>query len=92
MEWAAAQINEVAHRQQLVNVFPVNYYRKIMLELSSQLKITALPPQPQQLQQANQEEESRERSRERKKKKSKKDKKDKKKKKRRNSSDSRSRS
>jgi hypothetical protein len=50
LEWAAAQLNELGDRHQLVNVFPVNYYRKIMLDTNSQLKIKKITieiPQPQ---------------------------------------------
>lgn len=50
LEWAGAQLDELGDRHQLVNVFPVNYYRKIMLDNHSQLKINRIdaepPPQP----------------------------------------------
>jgi hypothetical protein len=47
LEWAAAQLNELGDRHQLVNVFPVNYYRKIILDANSQLKTkkSIIPPQ-----------------------------------------------
>jgi hypothetical protein len=49
LEWAALQLNELGDRHQLVNVFPVNYYRKIILDNLQQLKIKKIiipPPEP----------------------------------------------
>ena len=41
MEWVSEQITVVGENEKhgLVNVFPVNYYRKISLDLNRELKI-----------------------------------------------------
>ena len=41
MEWVSEQITAVGENEKhgLVNVFPVNYYRKISLDLNRELKI-----------------------------------------------------
>ena len=39
MEWVSEQITEVGEKHGLVNVFPVNYYRKISFDLNRELKI-----------------------------------------------------
>ena len=41
MEWVSEQITAVGEKEKhgLVNVFPVNYYRKISLDLNRELKI-----------------------------------------------------
>lgn len=43
LDWVATQINDVGSMHNFINVFPVNYYRKIMLDLNSQLKIIKAP-------------------------------------------------
>lgn len=35
MDWVAQQLTEVGNRHDLVNVFPINYYRKIILDLNN---------------------------------------------------------
>lgn len=49
MEKVANFINEVGEKHELINVFPVNYYRKIMLDIHHQLKIKKIPVQPEKI-------------------------------------------